>query len=216
MLGVLGAGRIGRAVGRHWVATGHRVVFGSRSPERLDEFVETLGGLASAAPHPETAATADIVLLAVPSEAVVDLLAGLGGQLRGKVVIDATNPVALSADGRFLSTLDSGLTSGRRTADLLPRSIVVRAFSHVMDELLWPRGTEQRGLWAMAIAGDDPAAKDVVAGLVSDTGFVPVDLGGLDESAPLDPGGLLFPHMYTEAEMRRLVERMATTASELS
>jgi predicted dinucleotide-binding enzyme len=86
-----------------------------------------------------------------------------------------------------------------------PDSAVVRAFSHIPDELLWPRGSEQRLYWAMAIAGDDPDAKDIVAGLVHDAGWAPVDLGGLDDSAALDPGGAVFHLFYTEAEMRDVV-----------
>jgi 8-hydroxy-5-deazaflavin:NADPH oxidoreductase len=71
-----------------------------------------------------------------------------------------------------------------------------------MDELLVSRGTSQTGFWAVAIAGDVPAAKLLVAELVRDTGFIPVDIGVLAKSAPLDPGGILFPHMFTEADMR--------------
>ena len=54
----------------------------------------------------------------------------------------------------------------------------------------------------MAIAGDVPAAKLLAAGLVRDTGFIPVDIGTLAESEPLDLGGVLFPHMFNEADMR--------------
>ena len=90
-------------------------------------------------------------------------------------------------------------------AQRLPHSLVVRAFSHVMDELLVSRGSSQSGLWAMAIAGDDPVAKQIVGALVRDAGFVPVDIGTLAESLPLDPGGALFPHMFTEADMRAML-----------
>lgn len=92
-------------------------------------------------------------------------------------------------------------------AKLLPESIVVRAFTHIMDELLVSGGTKQPGLFAIAIAGDDPAAKLIVADLVNDTGFVPVDIGTLSESAPLDRGGKLFPHVFTVADMKLALKR---------
>jgi predicted dinucleotide-binding enzyme len=74
-----------------------------------------------------------------------------------------------------------------------------------MDELLWSRGTQQRHFWGMAVAGDAENAKSIVAGLVSDAGFTPIDIGTLDESLPLDPGGVLFPHMFTPADLQAAV-----------
>ncbi|KUN95661.1 NADPH-dependent F420 reductase [Streptomyces caeruleatus] len=201
-LGVLGAGNVGQPIGRHWVSAGHTVTFGSRSPDRLSGFIASLGGGARAAAYADAAETSDVVLLSVPHPALEELLETVGDRLAGKTVIDATNPVVLTEDGRVVSTLGSGLTQGRHTAKLLPDATVIRAFTHVMDELLWSRGTRQRHFWGMALAGDEAEAKDVVAQLVHDAGFVPVDLGGLDDSAALDPGGAVFPHMFTPADLR--------------
>jgi 8-hydroxy-5-deazaflavin:NADPH oxidoreductase len=201
-IAVLGAGQIGLPIGRHWLAAGHQVTFGSRDPQRLKPLIEPWGESASAATYAEAAANADVALLSVPFPALDDLLAELGGPLSGKVVLDATNPMGLSEQGRIISTLGDGLTQGRRTAKLLPDSAVARAFSHVMDELLWSRGSNQRHFWGMALAADDESARDAATALVHDAGFVPVDLGGLDDSAALDPGGALFPHMFTPADLR--------------
>ncbi len=66
-----------------------------------------------------------------------------------------------------------------------------------MDESLAYRGLRQPGFWAIAVAGDDPEANKIVHDLVRATGFVPVHIGTLAESAPLDPGGVIFPHMFT-------------------
>lgn len=201
-LGILGAGQIGRPIGRHWIRAGHAVAFGSRTPDKLTPFIESLGERARAASLPQAASDSDIVLLSVPYAAVDAVLDDVGASLTGKIVIDATNPFGISSDGRIVSTLDDGVTAGSRMAERLPESTVVRAFSHVMNELLESRGTAQPMVWAMALAGDDPDAKRVVADLVRDTGFSPVDLGRLADSGPLDPGGLLFPNMFTEADMR--------------
>lgn len=201
-LGVLGAGNIGRPIGRHWLAAGHTVTFGSREPGALQPFVAQLGHHAAAASHLEAVEASEVILLSVPHPALDELLAAIGARLAGRIVIDATNPMGLSSDGRIISTLDPGRAQGSRTAAMLPSSQVVRAFTHVMDELLWSRGTQQAHFWGMAIAGDDAAAKEVVAGLVRDTGFTPVDIGGLDDSARLDPGGVIFPHMFTPADLR--------------
>ncbi|GAA4785931.1 NADPH-dependent F420 reductase [Streptomyces ziwulingensis] len=201
-IGILGAGSIGRPIGRHWSAAGHRMTFGSRNPERLSEFVAGSCPEARTAGLFETAETNDVLLLSVPHPAWPELLESVGNSLAGKLVIDATNPMGLSDDGHIISTLGPGLTQGRHASKSLPDTTIVRAFTHVMDELLWSRGTQQRHFWGMAYAGDDTDAKDTVRGLILDAGFTPVDLGGLDDSAPLDPGGPLFPHMFTPADLR--------------
>lgn len=143
-----------------------------------------------------------MVLLAVAYPGVVAVLEDAGEDLAGKILIDATNPMGLDPDGRIVSTLPSGVTQGAHTAALLPRTRVVRAFTHVMEELLDNRGRTQPLLWAMAIAGDDAAAISLTADLVRDTGFTPVPIGSLADSAALDPGGVLFPHMYTAADLQ--------------
>jgi hypothetical protein len=191
------------------VAAGHTVAFGSRAPQRLTGFIGPLGDRAQALAYAEAAEAGDMVLLSMPHPALAEVVQLVGHHLAGKIVIDATNPVVLTQDGRVVSTLAPGLTQGRDTARLLPDSVVVRAFTHVMDELLWSRGTRQRHFWGMALAGDNAEAKRTVADLVYDAGFTPVDLGGLDDSAPLDPGGSVFPHMFTPADLRAVVEAAA-------
>lgn len=206
-LGVLGAGRIGRAVGRLWVRAGHTVVFGARRPEQLRPFVAELGPAASTAPIRDAVRDVDALLLAVTYAALDEVLPPLAADLAGTIVIDATNPVDVTPDGRLTSGLASGTSAGALMARRLPQSRVVRAFTHVMHELLVSRGTEQPLRWAMAVAGDHAGAKTVVKQLVRDAGFTPVDLGPLAGSERLDPGGPLFPQMFTPADMRaRLAE----------
>ncbi|MER6781066.1 MULTISPECIES: NAD(P)-binding domain-containing protein [unclassified Streptomyces] len=201
-IGILGAGNIGRPLGRHWVAAGHRVTFGSRDPGRLASSVEPLGGRARAATYAEAVGASDVVLLSVPHPALDGLLGQLAGPLAGKTVIDATSPIGVSPDGLFVSVLEPGVTRGSRSAELLPDSPVTRAFCHFPDELLWSRGTRQRHFWGMGTASDDPGARQLTETLVHDAGFVPVHLGGLGESAALDPGGALFGHVSTAAGLR--------------
>lgn len=201
-IAVLGAGNIGRPLGRHWLAAGHTVTFGSRSPERLASFVEPLGERARAATHAEAVEASDVVLLSVPHPALEELLEQVADRLAGKTVIDATSPIGLSADGLFVSELGAGLTQGSWSAKRLPDSSVARAFSHFPDELLWSRGTGQRHFWGMAVAADDAEALRVTQGLVHDAGFVPVPLGGLDDSAAMEPGGALFGYFSTPAGLR--------------
>ena len=208
---VVGFGAIGRALAGLWAAAGQDVVVGTRQPERLPDTDDVdLPGLRYV--HwTEAISESDVVALAVPHLALDDIVSQWRPEWSGKVIIDPTNPVDLSADGRLISGLTEPGTVGEALARRLPSVQVVRAFTHIQDELLPSRSRRQPGLWAVAMAGDDAAAKARVSELILATGYVPVDLGGLAESAPLDPGGVLFPNMFTVSDMRsRVAESIQT------
>lgn len=206
-IAIVGYGPIGQHLTALLHEQGYDVVVGVRSPERL-ALTSIPIGVQSLHWRPAVAG-ASVVVLAVPHEAVDDIVAGWPTDGASRIVVDPTNPVALSPEGHVVSGLDGGGTVGTRLAKLLPSVAVVRAFTHVMEELLAVRGRRQPGLWAMAIAGDDDTAKETVGEIVKATGFVPVDIGGLADSAPLDPGGTLFPQMFTVADMKRRLRESA-------
>lgn len=113
----------------------------------------------------ETARAADVVVLAVPASEVVAALAH-AGSLAGKVVVDATNNL-------------SGGPAGREIAELVPDARYVKAFNTVFATFMHdtPPGEPPPTL---VYCGDDADAKEVVAELVSDLGFEPVDVGGAE------------------------------------
>lgn len=204
-IAVLGTGAIGRSLGQQWHEAGHKVTFGSRNPASVAHQLKATDGRLEVTDIQTAAATADVVVLAVPHDALLEVADAIRLAVAGKVVIDCTNAVVFTPDGRLASGLVTSETEGRYTAKLFPDSRIVRTFSHIQDELLDSRGRRQPGIWAAAVAGDDSVAKDLACALVRDIGFVAVDIGTLDESAPLDPGGILFPNMFTPADMKRQV-----------
>jgi predicted dinucleotide-binding enzyme len=206
-ISILGAGKIGLALATLWLRAGHSICLGSRNPEKLQSVVDNLGLRVSIKYIGDAAASGEIIVLAVPYSAVNDLTSQIKNEVKNKIIIDATNPFGLSPEGHVISTLGLNTTAGTYMTSLLPNSTIIRGFTHIMDELLVSRGRKQPGLFAIAIAGDDPAAKSIVADLVSDTGFIPVDIGTLLESAPLDPGGVLFPQLLTAADMKWKLNR---------
>lgn len=179
-LGFIGSGYIGSTLARLAVATGHEVVMSnSRGPQTLADLVAELGPNARAATAQEAADAAEIAVVTVPLRAIESVPVE---PLAGKVVID-TNNYYPQRDGSF-PELDSERTT---TAELLqahlPTSRVVKAFNHIrFDDLAaqgQPAGTPGRR--ALAIAGDDPEAKAVVAALIDEFGYDVLDAGPLAE-----------------------------------
>ncbi|MDG4824825.1 NAD(P)-binding domain-containing protein [Asanoa sp. WMMD1127] len=182
-IGIIGAGLIGGTLARRLGALGHRVVVAnSRGPHTLDELAAepgvSVGTVAQAADH-------DLVVISIPTRAVPDLP---GDAFAGKVVVD-TNNYYPQRDGQ-IAAIDGGTASSRWAADHLTGARVVKAFNTINWKPLGaagqPAGTP--GRIALPLAGDDANAKQVVAELIDQLGFDPVDTGSLDESWRQEPG----------------------------
>ncbi|WP_369356809.1 NADPH-dependent F420 reductase [Streptomyces sp. cg2] len=212
---MLGVEKVGHRVGRHWVRAGHAVLFGANDPRELHAWVGDLGPNARLTSL-VGAAEADVVLVAVPFREAPGLYEALSAQLAGKVVIDATHPVRFDDRGRLVHALGVHPTAGERTSRLLPRSLVARSFTHIPEELLTTRAFAEPVRWAMGVSADDDRAHDVTSDLVRDCGFTPVSLGRLADSGPMDPEGPLFPHLYTEADLRRILARVGGKSDDIN
>jgi predicted dinucleotide-binding enzyme len=184
-IGLIGSGHIGTAIARQAVAHGHEVVLSnSRGPETLADLVADLGPLARAGTAEEAALAGELVVVTVPFGAYLQVPVA---PLAGKVVID-TNNYYFERDGRY-PAIDEGSTSpSELLAEHLSGSHVVKAFNaiqaaHIVDAAR-PAGSPDRR--ALAIAGDDPAAKQTVSELIESFGFDVVDAGPLVEGRRFD------------------------------
>jgi predicted dinucleotide-binding enzyme len=127
--------------------------------------------------YAQGAQAADMVLLALPFTALTDVLPGLEAALKGKIVVDCTNP--LHADWSPL-LLGQEHSAGEETARLLPGSRVVKAFNTIFADVMTTDRQDRGGLRTTAfIAGDDAQAKSAVLSLARQAGFEPLDVGPL-------------------------------------
>jgi hypothetical protein len=189
-IAVIGAGNVGGTLGKRWAALGHEVVFGVRDPtrEKYQSLVTQTGGRARLDANAGACEGADAILLATPWTTTEAALRECGS-LAGKLLIDATNP--LGADLRLtLGHTDSG---GEQVARWAPGARVVKAFNTTGFNIMEDPIVAGRHA-AMFIAGDDPAAKSVVADLATAIGFEAIDTGPLVSSRMLEPLAQLWIH----------------------
>lgn len=184
-VGVLGSGNVGRSLGRGFVRHGHEAMIGSRTPAKLDDWVEEVGERGSAGDFAEAAAYAEVGVLAFAGSAAEDVLALAGPErLAGKVVIDATNPLRMvnGAPELFVGHTDS---LGERVQRRIPDARVVKAFNTVNNALMadpeLPGGPP-----TMFMCGNDPEAKATVAEILEDFGWEPADIGPIERSRALE------------------------------
>jgi predicted dinucleotide-binding enzyme len=199
-IGILGSGHVGSNLAKAAITHGYDVVLSNtQGPDSLAGLIKELGPQASAAGPAEAAAAGDFAIVAIP-------LATIGQvpvePLAGKVVIATINYFPQRSG--HVPEIDDGTTTAPGLLQArLPASRVVRAFSMINAEEMsgdgHPPGDPRRR--ALALAGDDPAAKQLVAGLYEEFGFDTVDIGGLDESWRVDAGQPAFVTRQNVAEL---------------
>jgi len=188
-IGVIGVGAIGSALVGHLARAGHDLLLANRrGPGALAELLRSAGPRASAVSRDE-AASAELVILAVPWEQVPGALAGLPSW-NGRILIDATNPVL--QPGFRLAEL-GGRASTEVVASLAPGARVVKAGNTLLAAVLASNPRQAGGNRVLFLCGDDAEGKTVATRLFAELGFATVDLGTLAAGARLQqfPGGPL-------------------------
>jgi predicted dinucleotide-binding enzyme len=200
-IGLIGSGLIGGTLARLAVNTGNEVVLSnSRGPDTLTDLVDELGPLASAGSVAHAAANGEIVVVTIPLKAYATVPSD---ELNGRIVID-TNNYYPGRDGHFLELDDGSTTSSELLAAHLGGAFVVKAFNTIYFEDLASQGqaadtTDRR---ALPIAGDDPAAKELVTALIDSFGFDVVDAGPLSEGWRFQPDTPAYNVRMTAHQLR--------------
>lgn len=185
----MGAGRIGGNAARLLAAAGHETKLSfARDASKLRELAETIGEQASVGDPAEAVSFGEVVIFSVPWDAIPAALEQ-AGDLTGKVVVDTTNQFGsgpLPAAGQTAAQFNASRMRGARYTKSL--NTLTAAFQ---AEAAGREGSERVVQW---VCGDDVEAKELVAKLIDDAGFAPVDVGGTADcavmEAPRRPGAV--------------------------
>jgi hypothetical protein len=166
-IAIIGAGNVGGALGANWARKDHEVVFGVRDPkaEKTQALLKAIGGKARAATPAEAAAAADAIVLSTPWPATEAAIRSMGS-LKGKIVLDATNPLTRGPDGIALE-IGHSISAGEKVQGWAAGASVFKAlnttgFGNMTDPVF--NGVKS----VMFVAGDDAANKPKVIDLVGD------------------------------------------------
>ena len=217
-IGFIGAGNIGGTLARHLAKLGHQVsIANSRGPESLIALAAEIG--ATPVSIVEAANAGELVIIAIPTKAVVDLPRDLFADVSSSVVvIDTGNYHPELRDGR-IDAIDRGMLDSQWVAQQIGRP-VIKAFNNILAASLFTKGAPKgtAGRIALSVAGDSLDAKAAVLRLVDDLGFDSVDGGGLDDSWRQQPGTPAYcrdleapalRHALAEADRSRIADYRA-------
>ena len=172
---VIGTGNVGTALGTEFGGLGHTVIYGSRNPnaEKVQKLINDTENASAALPA-EAVRTADVVILAVPGMVTEAVVNGLG-DLSGKIIIDATNPLIFEGNPPTV-TYGTDRSLGEIVQEAHPEAFVVKAFNTIG----WPLMIDPPvPAPVIPLAGDSADAKAQVAEWVHALGIDTVDVGGI-------------------------------------
>jgi predicted dinucleotide-binding enzyme len=191
-IAIIGAGNVGGTLGTAWAQkAGHDIVFGTRNPaaEKTQALVSKIGGKARAVTPAEAAASGDVIVLTTPwpqAEAAIRSL----GNLNRKIILDATNPLAMGPDGLGLE-IGHSISAGEKVQGWAAGAFVFKTlnttgFGNMADPIYG--GVKS----VMFVAGDDAANKPKVIDLVASLGFDVIDAGPLRNARLLEAHAMLW------------------------
>lgn len=192
---IIGAGNMARGIGTRLVAGGADVQILAPTVDHATELAADLtasGGSATGGGIDDPVA-GELVVLAVPYDAALELARGKTDELAGRVVVDITNPVDWASFDRLVTPPDS--SAAEEIDELLPGTPVVKAFNTTFAATLEAGDVAGQKLDVL-VAGDDASAKSRVAALVESGGLHPVDVGPLRRARQLEHLGFL--HMAVQ------------------
>jgi len=191
-VGILGSGGVAQTLAAGFVRHGHEAMLGTRDPRKLADWLSQnpkvkAGGFADAASF------GDVVVLAVKGGAAQDVVRSVAGALAGKVVVDATNPIAdvppVNGVLKYFTSLDESLMERLQAA--VPAARFVKAFSSVGVALM-VNPSLPGGRPTMFICGNDADAREVVRGILDQFGWGTEDLGTAEAARAIEPLAMLW------------------------
>jgi predicted dinucleotide-binding enzyme len=191
-LAIIGAGNVGGALGTAWAQkAGHDIVFGVRDlkADKTQSLLKAIGPKARAATAADAAASADVLVLATPWPATEAAIRSMGN-LKGKILLDATNPLTRGPDGIGLEighVISGGeKVQGWATGASVFKTLNTTGFNNMANPMF--HGVKS----VMFVAGDDAANKPKVMGLVGELGFEAIDAGPLRNARLLEAHAMLW------------------------
>lgn len=202
-IGIVGSGHIGGTLGILLAKAGYEILYSSRHPGTLKDLVKTAGPKACAGTVAEAIAFGDAIVLSVPLKAIPELDAQTKEALKGKIVIDTSNPYP-ERDGKIAEEArkePGGM--GAFVARLLPGARIVRAFNSVYFEDLKKTVNSRGEKIGIPIAGDDREGLEAAAELAEHAGLDPVVVGSLSTSKLFDVGTAVYATSAPAKEIRK-------------
>ncbi|MDI3090307.1 NAD(P)-binding domain-containing protein [Priestia megaterium] len=201
--GIIGAGSIGSIISKKLVKNGHDIkIADARGMEHLE------GKDIAGTPVPVENAIKDIeaLIISLPTKAIPSIRNIINQVGEEVIIVDTSNYYPFRDDK--IEEIENGMVESVWVSNQLGRP-VIKAFNNLLAYTLENEGIpeDSSGRIAMAVAGDDPAQKQIVRDVVHDLGFDAVDSGSLNDSWRQQPGTPAYCTELTKAELTKALKK---------
>jgi predicted dinucleotide-binding enzyme len=187
---IIGLGNIGSRLAKNLTVGGEDVIISERDLTKAQQLASKLGSNAHATSVDDAVSKADVIILAIYFNTIKEFVAAHSKALVGKIVIDPSNPIAPDGNRGFKKIIPADQSAGEVIAGLLPAGAkLVKAFGTLAAESLGSAANRSPERAVLFYATNYPEAGKVAAELITASGFVPVPIGGIDQSIRIEAGG---------------------------
>lgn len=188
-IGILGSGIVGQVLADGFIKYGYEVMIGTTQKEKLSDWKAKTKNKGSIGSFSKTASFGNIIVLAVKGTAAKDVLGRVDEKaIEGKIIIDATNPIAdvppVNGVLSFFTSLDNSLME--QLQNTFPNARFVKAFNSIGSAFMV--NPEFNGVKpTMFICGNDENAKKEVSKIIEKFGFEVEDMGKAQAARAIEP-----------------------------
>ena len=187
---VIGLGNIGKAIATNLVKGNHSVILASRDSEKTKALVGQLGNLATSKEIADAIREADVIIPAIYFNALKDFFQTYSKELDGKIVVDVSNPIAPDGNGGFKKIIAENESAGKILSDLIPKNAkLIKAFGTLGAGSLLNSAFNEPDKKVLFYASDSTNSNQQIEELITSSGFVPFNVGGIDQSIKIEVFG---------------------------
>lgn len=187
---VIGLGNIGQAVAANLSKSNRLFIAADRNVEKAKNLCANWGTSAQPSDIPSAVKNADIVILAIPFEAIAGFIKEYASALEGKIIVDPSNPIAPDEKGGFKKVIGEKESAGEINATALPKNAkLAKALGTLGAATLSGSAYQAPEKAVLFYATDDNEINATIEQLIADNGFNAVHVGGLNQSLRIEVFG---------------------------
>lgn len=187
---VIGLGNIGKAIATNLVKGNHPVLLASRDIEQAKTLAGQLGKLATSKEIPDAIKEAEIIIPAIYFNSLKEFFQTYSKELDGKIIIDVSNPIAPDGNGGFKKIIGKSESAGKILCELIPKNAkLIKAFGTLGADSLLNDAFNTPDKKVLFYASDSTISNPQIESLITSSGFVPLNVGGIDQSIKIEVFG---------------------------
>jgi len=187
---IIGLGNIGKTIATNLTKGNHPVILASRELYKAKELANNLGSLAISKETIDAIKEAGVVIPAIYFDKIKEFLKTYAKELQGKIIVDVSNPIAPDGNGGFKKIIDQNQSAGKILSELVPKNaILVKAFGTLGAGSLANAAFSKPERKVLFYASDSTNSNKQIEELITDSGFEPFHIGGIDQSIRIEVFG---------------------------